>query len=92
MMKTSGSTESKIRLGERMVGVGDNNRARRSRSEIDESEINDVKVDGGKDEVDEVEKKVQKSSKSKNLSKSKKIVRSSDFLNPRAKLVFAKLR
>ena len=54
--------------------------------------MHDVEVDGGEVEVDEVGKKVQKLSKSKNLPKSKKRVRSSDFLTPRAKLAFTELR
>ena len=48
--------------------------------------MDDVEVDGGEVEVDEIGKKVQKS------SKSKKTVRFSDFLTPRAKLAFTKLR
>ena len=68
------------------VGVGNSSRARRDRSEINSNE-----VDSGEFEDDEVGKKVQKTSKSKNLSKSK-TVGSLDFLTPRAKLVFTKLR
>ena len=68
------------------VKVGGNNKAKRDKSEIDEGE-----VDGGKVEDNEVEKKVQKTSKFKNLSKSK-TVGSSDFLIPRAKLAFTQLR
>ena len=45
-------------------GVGGDSRVRRSGSEID-----DVEVDGGEVEFDEVGKKVRKTSKSKNLSK-----------------------
>ena len=52
--------------------------------------MDDVEVDNSEVEVDEVGKKVQKSSKSKNLSK--KTVRSSDFLTPGAKLAFIKLK
>ena len=79
-MKTSGSTESKIRTGEGGVGVGDDNRARHGRSGIDDS-----KVDGVEVEDDEVGKKAQKLSKSKNLSKS-------DFFTLGARLAFTKLR
>ena len=85
-MKTSGTTEFLTQLGKGGVGVGGDSRAGRNRSELDESD-----VDGGEFRDDKVEKKVQKLSKSKNLSKSKKTVQS-DFFTPRAKLVFAKLR
>ena len=61
-------------------GFGGGSRARRGRSEID-----DVEVDGGEVEVDEVGKKAR------NLSKSKKTV-GSDFFTPGAKLAFTKLR
>ena len=67
-------------------GVGRHSRARRGGSEM-----NDVKVDGGEIEGNEVGKKAQKTSKSKNLSKSQKTV-GSDFLTPGAKLAFTKLR
>ena len=92
MLKTSESTQSKTRPSESGVGVGGNSRARHAKSEIDRSGMDDVEVDGSEVEVDEVGKKFQKLSKSKNLSKSKKTVRSSDFLIPRAKLAFTKLR
>ena len=48
--------------------------------------MDNVEVNGDEVEVDEVGKKVQ------NLSKSKKTVRSSDFLTPGAKITFTKLR
>ena len=86
MLKTSRSIESLIELGKGGVGVGDDIRAESDGSELDGSE-----VDGGKDGDKEVGKKVQKLFKSKNLSKFKKMVRS-DFLIPKAKLVFEKLR
>ena len=63
-----------------MVGV--ENRAGHSGNKIDRSGKDDVEVDSSEVEVDEVGKKVQKLSKSKNLSKSKKTVRFSDFLTP----------
>ena len=66
-------------------GVYGNIRARRGGSEIDGSGIDDVEVDGGEVEVDEVGKKAR------NLSKSKKMV-GSDFLTPGAKLAFTELR
>ena len=84
MLKTLGTESAEPRKGG--VGVVGNSRAGRSRSGIDGSRMNDVKVDGGEVEVDEVGKKVQ------NLSKFKKTVRSLDFLTPGAKLAFTKLR
>ena len=68
------------------VGVSDNSRVGHDRSEIDGSEVG-----GGKGKDNEVGKKVQKSSKSKNLSKSKKTV-GLDFLTPGTKLAFTELR
>ena len=92
MLKTSGSIESSIRPGEGVFGDSDDSRARRDRSNLDGSELDSSEVDGGEVEVDEVGKKVQKTTKSKNLSKSKKAVGPSDFLIPGAKLIFTKLR
>ena len=92
ILKTSKGTESKTRSGESGVRVGGDNKVECGKSEIDKSEIDDVEDDGGKVEVDEVGKKVQKSFKSKNLSKFKKTVRSLDFLTLGAKLAFTKLR
>ena len=66
--------------------VGGNSRAGHSRSKIDGDE-----VDGSEVEVDEVGKKAQKTSKSKNSSKSQKMV-GSDFLTSGAKLAFTELR
>ena len=80
MLKTSGSTESKIESGEGRVTVGGDRRAGRGRSGIDDSEVG-----GGEIEDDEVGKKAQKLSKSKNSSKS-------DFLTPGARLAFIELR
>ena len=88
MLKALGSTESKIQPGESGVRVGGSNGARCDGSE---SKIDDSKVDDDEVRDNEVRKKVQKLSKSKNLSKSKKIV-GLDFLTPRAKLTFTKLR
>ena len=68
-------------------GVDVDSRARHSGSEIYGNDIN-----GGKVEADAVGKKVQKMTKSKNLSKSKKAVRPSNFLIPGAKLAFIKLK
>ena len=89
MLKTSGGTESKTRPGEGGVGVG-GSRAGRGQSEVDGSEMNDVEVDGGEVEVDEVGKKGRKTSKSKKSSKSKTV--GLDFLTPGAKLAFTELR
>ena len=89
MLKTSSTESAEPRKG--VVGVGGGSRAGRDRGGIDGSEMNDVEVDGGEVEVDEVGKKAQKTSKSKNLSKSQKTV-GSDFLTPGAKLAFTELR
>ena len=86
MLKTSGSTEPLTRPGEGVVGVGGDNRDRRDASKLDGS-----KLDGDENDDGEVEK-VQKTTKSKNLSKSKKALGPLDFLTPGAKLAFTKLR
>ena len=90
MLKTSNTESAEPRKG--VVGVGGGSRAGRDRGGIDGSEMNDVEVDGGEVEVDEVGKKARKTSKSKNSSKSKKAVGPSDFLTPGAKLAFTELR
>ena len=89
MLKTSSTESTKPRKGG--DGVGGDSKAGRSRSEINGSGMDDVEVEV-EVKVDEVGKKVRKLSKSKNLSKSKKTIRSSDFLTPGAKLTFTKLR
>ena len=83
MLKTSESTEFKIRPVEGGVGVGGSSRVRhdKSRSKLDESKMSDNEFDGGEVD-DEVEKKDQKTSISKNT------IRSSDFLTLGAKLAF----
>ena len=87
MLKTLESTKSITRPEKGKVGVDSNGRAKRdSRCELD------IKVDDGKVGNNEVGKKDQKTSKSKNLSKSKKTVRSSDFFTLGARLAFIKLR
>ena len=85
MLKTSSTKSDEFRKG--MVRVGDGSKAGRDKSEIDggEVDVNEIKED-------EVKMKVQKTSKSKNLSKSKKTVGFSDFFTLRAKLAFTKLR
>ena len=91
MLKTSGSTESKTQPSEGEVGVG-GSRAGREGSKLDGSELHGDEVDGGEVKDNEVGEKVWKRSKSKNLSKSKKTVRSLDFFIPGAKLAFTELR
>ena len=59
---------------------------------MDRSDLDGGEVDSGEVEVDEVGKKVQKTSKSKNSSKSKKAIGPSDFLTLGAKLAFTELR
>ena len=71
--------------------IGSDSKARRGGSKIDGSEMDDVEVDNIEVEVDEVGKKGRRTSKSKNLSKSKKTV-ASDFFTPGAKLAFIELR
>ena len=88
ILKTLSTELAKPRKGR--DGVGSDSRARRGQNEIDRSGINNVEVEV-KVEVNEVGKKVRKLSKSKNSSKSKKTVRSSDFLTPGAKLAFIDL-
>ena len=88
MLKILGSIGSKIWPGEGGVEVGGGSRAGRNGNK---SRIDDGKVDDSKVRDDKVEKKVQKLFKSKNLSRSKKMI-GSDFLTPRAKLAFTKLR
>ena len=90
MLKTLGRTESKAQPNEGGVGVGDN-RARCDGSRLNKSRINNGEVDSGEIRDNEVRKKVQKLSKFKNLAKSQKMVES-EFLTPRAKLAFTKLR
>ena len=86
-MKTLGSIESITQPREGKVGFGSNNRAGRdTRCKLSGSNINDIVVGDNK-----VGKKDQKMFKSKNLSKSKKVIRL-DFLTPGARLAFTKLR
>ena len=86
MLKTSGSIESKTQPGEGGVGVG-SSRARRERIKLNRSKLDGNKVDGVEVEDDKIGKKIQKKSKSKNLSKS-----TLDFFTSGAKLAFTKLR
>ena len=89
MLKTLSTKSAKLRKGR--AGVGGDNRARCDRSKIDGSEMDNVKIDDSKVRDNEVGKKGRKTSKSKNLSKSKKTVKL-DFFTSRAKLAFIKLR
>ena len=84
MLKTAGPRKGGVR-------VDDDSKTGCGGKKIDGSGIDNIEVDGGEVKVDEVGKKGQKISKSKNLSKSKKTV-VSDFLTPGAKLAFTKLR
>ena len=92
ILKTSRSTKSATRPREGVIGVGGENKTGHNKSKLDRSELNSGEVDGGEVKDDEVGKKVKKTSKSKNLSKSKKTVESSDFFTLKAKLAFTKLR
>ena len=83
MLISSVSTEPSIQPGEGVVGVGGDSRV--GRDGIDGSGMDDVEVDGGEIEVDEVGKKGRKT------SKSQKTV-GSNFLTPEAKLAFTKFR
>ena len=91
MLKTLGSPEPLTRHGKSGVGVGGGSRARRYRSELDGKKIDYGEIDGGEIGDDKIGKKVQKLSKFKNLSKSKKTI-GLDFLTPRARLAFTKFR
>ena len=87
MLKTSSTKSAEPRKG--VVGGGSDSGARRDRGELDRSGMDNIEVDCGKVRDDEIGKKGRKTSK--NLSKSKKMV-GLDFLTPRAKLAFTKLR
>ena len=83
MLNTSESTESKTWPDEDRVGVDG---SKKIECDGNRSRNNGNEVDGGEVEDNEVGKSVQ------NSSKSKKTVRSSDFLTPGAKLAFTKLK
>ena len=74
-----------------IVKVGGDNKAKREGIKLNKSEIGDGKLDRGKVGDNEVRNKSQKTFKSKNLSKSKKIVEL-DFFILGAGLDFIKLR
>ena len=88
-MKTLNTKSAEPRKS--VVRVDDNSRAECDKSKVNGDEVDDIEIDGSEVGDDEVEKKVQKTSKAKNLSKSKKTV-GSDFLTPGARLTFTKLR
>ena len=73
------------------VAVGGNSGARCNGSKLNKREINNVEVDISEVKNDEVGKKSQTTSKSKNLSKSQKTV-GSDYFTLRTRLAFTKLR
>ena len=92
MLKTLGSTKSTTQPEVGRVGVGGGSRAERdSRCKFGGSEVGDDKVDDVEVGDNEVGKKVQIITKSKKLSKSKKMVRS-DFFIRGARLAFIKLK
>ena len=89
MLKTLSTKSAKPK--KRGVGIGSDNRAEQDISEIDGSGIDNIEVDGNEIRDNEVEKKSQKTSKSKNLFKSKKTI-GLDFFTLRTRLAFIKLR
>ena len=91
MLKTLGSIESTNWSGKGGFEIDGGSRAGCDRNELDRSKTDGSKVDSNEFGDDKIEKKVQKLSKSKNLSKSKKIVKS-DFFTLGAKLVFTELK
>ena len=60
VLKISGSTESKTRPGEGGGGVGSDSKDRHGGSEIDGSGKDDIEIDSGEVQVDEIGKNVQK--------------------------------
>ena len=89
MLKTLSTKSVEPRKSE--VGVGGDSRARRDGSEIDRSGMDDIEVDSGEVGDDKVVKKDRKTSKSKNLFKSKKMVGSAFFI-PKVRLEFTELK
>ena len=73
------------------VEVGSDSRARCNKSKRNEDRVDSAEIDGNEVGDDEIRKKVQKTSRSKNLSKSKKTERS-DFFTFGARLAFIELR
>ena len=92
MLKTSESIEFTTQPGKARVEVdSDSSPKRDGRYKLDRSKIGGNKVDGGEGGDNKVEKKGQKIFKSKNLFKSKKTVKFSDFFTSGARLAFTKL-
>ena len=90
MLKTSSNKLAEPRKDG--VRVGKDSRAGHTGSKIDDRrKIDGGEVDGNEVEDDKVEKKVKKTSKSKNLFKSKKTV-GTDFLTLGVKLAFIELK
>ena len=91
MLKISGNIEYLTRLRRGGVRFGDDSRAERDRNKVDRSEFDDVQIGNN-----EVWKKDQKKSKSKNLFKFQNLSKSkktkSDFFTSGAKKTFTKLR
>ena len=95
MLKTLNTKSAEPRKS--IVGVSSDSKARVDRGKPDGNEINNSEVDGDEIGENEVKKKSQKTSKSKNLFKFKNFFQSkttvgSDFFTHRARLAFAKLR
>ena len=91
MLKTLRSTDYITQHDKGRVEVDSISRARCDRSKLDKNKIDGNEVDGSEVKDNEVGEKVQKLSKSKNLSKFKKTVRS-DFFISGVKLAFIKLK
>ena len=88
MLKTSSTKSAEPRKD--IVGISGDSKAGCDRSELDGIGMDDIGVDGGEVGDDEVGKKGQNPSKSKNLSKSKK--RELGFLTSGARRAFTELR
>ena len=89
MLKTLSTKSAKPRKDG--IEIDGGSRAGCDRSEINGNGMDDVEVDGGEIGDNEFKKKSQKTSKSKNLSKSKK-TGGLNFLIPGARLTFIKSR
>ena len=92
MIKTLGSIESTIRLKRGRVGVSDDGKVERNgRCKVGGNKIGGSEVDGNEIRDNEIEKNWN-TFKSKKLFKFKKTIGYSDFLTPKARLTFTKLR
>ena len=95
MLKTLNTKSAEPKKG--VIGVGGGSRAGRDGSKLDKSEIDGGEVDVGKVGNNEVRKKNQKTSKSKNLFKFKNLSRSKktvglDFFTLGTRLAFTIFR